>query len=259
IKANNDNKRTIKSSKTLGRCLCIITGASKGFGRSLVPYILQAGSVVLLVARSGLLLEELKTDLENLTVPLGLVVNCVSADLGTAEGVAKTLEARLKSSLSFLICQSILSFFIASLGAISQFCSFTDPAQVNAYISFNVSSALALTAGVLQALPQRPGRKRTVVNVSSVFAHKPLPRWVLYCTAKAARDMMFKVLAEEETDLKVLSYSPGPMDTEMQEEIFRQMGVRHELMPCQKSGAKLLNLVLDGDFPSGAHIDFFDL
>ncbi|KAJ0019705.1 hypothetical protein NQD34_007274 [Periophthalmus magnuspinnatus] len=249
------------SSKTLGRCLCIITGASKGFGRSLaqqVPYILQAGSVVLLVARSGLLLEELKTDLENLTVHLGLVVNCVSADLGTAEGVAKTLEAVRQDAVNDYDHMLLINN-AASLGAISQFCSFTDPAQVNAYISFNVSSALALTAGVLQALPQRPGRKRTVVNVSSVFAHKPLPRWVLYCTAKAARDMMFKVLAEEETDLKVLSYSPGPMDTEMQEEIFRQMGVRHELMPCQKSGAKLLNLVLDGDFPSGAHIDFFDL
>ncbi|KAJ0067929.1 hypothetical protein NL108_011728 [Boleophthalmus pectinirostris] len=248
------------NSKNLGRCLCIITGASKGFGRSLaqqVPHILQAGSRVLLVARSALLLEELKTELENLTVPRGLVVHCVAADLSTTEGVATTLQAATRGNVNDFNHVLVINN-AASLGAISQFSSFTDPAEVNAYISFNISSALALTAGVLQAFPKRPNLRRTVVNVSSVFAHKPLPRWVLYCTAKAARDMMFKVLATEETDVKVLSYSPGPMDTEMQEEIFRKTGVSHDLLPCQKPGAKLLNLVLDSNFPSGAHVDFFD-
>uniref|UniRef100_A0AAV2MQM9 Sepiapterin reductase n=1 Tax=Knipowitschia caucasica TaxID=637954 RepID=A0AAV2MQM9_KNICA len=149
-------------------------------------------------------------------------------------------------------------FATGSLGTISQFSSFTDPAEVQAYITFNVSSALALTAGVLQAFPHRPGLKRTVVNVSSMFAQEPHPRWVLYCTAKAARYMMFKVLAEEEPDVKVLSYSPGPMDTEMQQEIFRQISITRELMSCEKPGSKLLMLVLDSDFSSGAHIDFFD-
>lgn len=147
----------------------------------------------------------------------------------------------------------------ASLGAISRFSSFTDPAEVNAYISFNVSSALALTAGVLQAFPQRPGLRRTVVNLSSVFAHQPLQHWVLYCTAKAARYMMFKVLAKEDPDVKVLSYSPGPMDTEMQKEILQKTGVSHELLPCQKPAVKLLELLIDNNFCSGAHLDFFDL
>lgn len=96
-----------------------------------------------------------------------------------------------------------------SLGDISQFASFTDLDKVNSYLSLNVSSALVLTAGMLQAFPCRPDLRWSIVNVSSVFALQALPSWVLYCTAKAARKMMFNVLAEEEPNVKVLSYSPG--------------------------------------------------
>lgn len=82
-------------------------------------------------------------------------------------------------------------------------------AEVDSYLSLNVSSALSLTAGLLQVFPRRQGLRRSVVNVSSLCALQPLPSWVLYCTGKAARDMMFRVLAEEEPDLRVLNYSPG--------------------------------------------------
>lgn len=80
---------------------------------------------------------------------------------------------------------------------------------MNSYLSLNVSSALALTAGMLKVFPCRPGLQWSVVNISSLFAVQPLPNWVLYCSAKAARKMMFCVLAEEEANVKVLSYSPG--------------------------------------------------
>lgn len=76
-------------------------------------------------------------------------------------------------------------------------------------MSLNVSSCLCLTASVLQAFPQRAGVQRTVVNVSSLCAQQPFSSWVLYCTGKAARDMMFRVLAAEEPELRVLNYAPG--------------------------------------------------
>lgn len=102
-----------------------------------------------------------------------------------------------------------LSLLLGSLGAISGFESFTDLEKVNSYLSLNVSSALALTAGIMKIFPRRAGLRWSVVNISSVFALQPLAYWALYCTGKAARKMMFSVLAEEEPNLKVLSYSPG--------------------------------------------------
>ncbi|KAG5281282.1 hypothetical protein AALO_G00069440 [Alosa alosa] len=131
------------------------------------------------------------------------------------------------------------------------------------------SSALSLTASLLQAFPRRQGLRRTVVNLSSLCAQQAFPSWFLYCTGKATRDMMFRVLAEK-PDVKVLNYSPGPLDTDMQAqarcssgdvELHRSlcsMFRRGQLMSCQESGAKLMRLLdLDVDLPTGAHVDYW--
>lgn len=98
----------------------------------------------------------------------------------------------------------------ASLGDVSRYVkNFTNMAEVDSYLSLNVSSSLCLTASVLQAFPQRPGLRRTVINITSLCALQPFRSWVLYCTGKAAREMMFRVLAVEEPDIRVLNYSPG--------------------------------------------------
>lgn len=102
-----------------------------------------------------------------------------------------------------------LSLLSGSLSNISRFVTFTDLHEVNSYLSLNVSSALALTSGILQVFPRRPGLRWSVVNVSSIFAMQASPSWAPYCTAKAARKMMLWVLAEEEANVKVLSYPPG--------------------------------------------------
>ena len=45
----------------------------------------------------------------------------------------------------------------------------------------------------------------TVVNVSSLMAVQAFPYFSLYCTGKAARDMMCQVLAKEEVNVSTLS------------------------------------------------------
>lgn len=181
----------------------------------------------------------------------------------------------------------------ASLGDVSRSCSsFTELSAVDSYLSFNVSSPLCLTAGVLQAFPPRAGLRRSVVNVSSLCAVQPFPSWGLYCTGKAAREMMFRVLAEEEPGVRVLSYcpgewlrcshvsvqpsppspvSPGPLDTDMQElartktadpdlrKSFADMFADGRLLSCEESCRKLLALLLDDTFTSGARVDVYDL
>ncbi|XP_073323373.1 sepiapterin reductase b [Pagrus major] len=247
------------NGRTLGRCICIITGASKGFGRALAHQLccfLKPGSVLLLVARSETLLQELKEELKGFTEEQQLVVHCIVVDLSTQEGVNEAVRvARLEAEKE--MDHVLLINNAASLGDISQVASFTDLDVVNSYMSLNVSSALALTAGILQVFPCKPGLRWTVVNLSSVFAIQALASWVLYCTAKAARKMMFSVLAAEEPNVKVLSYSPGPLDTEMQKDILRLTGVDNHPFPCQDSAVKLLKLLLDNDFSSGTHIDYF--
>lgn len=262
-------------SSDLGRALCIVTGASRGFGRTIsrgLSRLVKPGSVLVLVARSGGDLRALQAELvESEAGRAGLQVRCVEADLQLTEGLESVVKASQEVA-SDLIEHVLLFNNAGSLGDVSRYTkTFTNMDEVNSYLSLNVSSFLCLTAQVLQAFPKRPGLRRTVVNISSLCAVKPFCSWVLYCTGKAARDMMFKVLAEEEPDLRVLSYAPGPVDTEMQVEarsktadvlvkkLFTDLFAQGELLTCEESCAKLMKLLLEDSYTSGAHMDFYEV
>uniref|UniRef100_A0A8C1YES4 Sepiapterin reductase n=1 Tax=Cyprinus carpio TaxID=7962 RepID=A0A8C1YES4_CYPCA len=63
----------------------------------------------------------------------------------------------------------------------------------------------------------------------------------------------------------------GPLDTDMQLQARRSSGdlqlrrsfssmfSEGQLLSCEESGAKLMKLLLDDDFQSGAHLDFYEL
>ncbi|KAK2888641.1 sepiapterin reductase a [Channa argus] len=259
----------------LGCALCIITGASRGFGRTVardVARLMEPGSAFVLVARSGDELRALQAELgQSEAGKAGLVVECVVADLSDMEGV-ESVVTTCEEAFSNQIDHVILVNNAASLGDVTRYAkSFTNMAEVDSYLSLNVSSSLCLTAKILQAFPQRSGLRRTVINVSSLCALKPFCSWVLYCTGKAAREMMFRVLAEEEPDIRVLNYSPGPLDTDMQmlarsktadptiRKSFSDMFAQGQLLTCEESCAKLMKLLLEDKYTSGAHIDIYDV
>ncbi|XP_071322251.1 sepiapterin reductase-like [Trachinotus anak] len=261
--------------RDLGRALCIITGASRGFGRAVakeMSLLVKPRSALVLVARTGDDLRALQLELaESEAGRAGLVVECVVADLGQTEALESVVRA-CKECFCEDVDHIILVNNAASLGDVSRYAkSFTNMAEVDSYLSLNVSSSLCLTASVLQAFPQHPGLRRTVVNISSLCALQPFRSWVLYCTGKAARDMMFRVLAEEEPDLRVLNYAPGPMDTDMYtvarsrtadptiRKSFSDMFAQRQLLTCEESCAKLMKLLLDDSYTSGDHVDIYDL
>ncbi|KAL6261048.1 hypothetical protein P5V15_008574 [Pogonomyrmex californicus] len=57
--------------------------------------------------------------------------------------------------------------------------------------------------------------KKTIINITSLFGIQAIKGFAYYCTVKAAREMYFKVFALENPNVNVLSYSPGPVDTNM--------------------------------------------
>ncbi|KAG7384461.1 hypothetical protein PHYPSEUDO_002576 [Phytophthora pseudosyringae] len=114
-----------------------------------------------------------------------------------------------------------------------------------------------------------------LVNVSSRSAIAPYPTLGQYCTAKAAREMHFRVLAAEQAGcnkVRVFSYSPGAMDTEMQQTMrespllapelanwFVEMKEQGTLVPTQQSSRRGVLVAVHGDFESGKHVTFDDL
>lgn len=88
----SEQKRT-----NLGAALCVITGASRGFGRAVAAQmsrLVQPRSALVLVARSADQLRALQAELAASEAGrAGLVVRCVAADLGDPDAPGRVVEA----------------------------------------------------------------------------------------------------------------------------------------------------------------------
>jgi len=138
----------------------------------------------------------------------------------------------------------------------------------------------------------------TIVNVSSLVAVQSFPSMGLYSAGKAARDAYHVAIAKEEketmTDIsagelpssssvmttRVLNYAPGPLETDMTEEIRHassqgrldeslRAAFERKLVDPRDSARVLVDLVMTGtrsggqgqtpSFESGAHVDYYDV
>uniref|UniRef100_A0A8C2WD78 Sepiapterin reductase n=1 Tax=Chinchilla lanigera TaxID=34839 RepID=A0A8C2WD78_CHILA len=235
----------------------------------LLARLLSPGSVLLLSARSDDALRQLEAELS--AGRPGLRVLRVPADLGSDAGLRQLLGALRELPRPEGLQRLLLINNAGTLGDVSKgFLNLSDPDEVNNYWALNLTSTLCLTSGVLKAFSDSPGLSRTVVNISSVCALRPFKGWALYCAGKAARDMMFQVLAKEEPSVRVLSYAPGPLDTDMQQlaretsvdpdlrKSLQELKAKGQLVDCRLSAQKLLSLLQTDTFESGAHVDFYD-
>ncbi len=112
----------------------------------------------------------------------------------------------------------------------------------------NLFAPLSLTQLLLPALVRAKG---AVVNVSSDAAVEAYPGWGGYGSAKAALDQVSAVLATEQPDVRVLSFDPGDMATDLQQQAFPDEDVSDRADPATVVPA-LLRLVLDRR-PSGRY------
>lgn len=260
------------SEGSLGRTVCVLTGASRGFGRALallLAPLLSPGSVLVLNARNAEALQQLGAELG--AERPGLLVVRVPADLGAQDGLQQLLGALRELPRPEGLQRVLLINNAGTLGDVSKgFVDLADPAEMNSYWGLNLTSMLCLTSSILKAFPDSPGLHRTVVNISSLCAVQPFKGWTLYCAGKAAREMMFQVLAAEEPSVRVLSYAPGPLDTDMQQlaretsgdpdlrKRLQELKKKGELVDCKISAQKLLSLLQKDTFKSGAHVDFYE-
>ncbi|XP_041494106.1 sepiapterin reductase isoform X1 [Microtus oregoni] len=116
----------------LGLTVCVLTGASRGFGRALAPLLarlLSPGSVLLLSARSDSALRQLEEELG--TQHPGLRVVRAAADLCTEAGVQHLLCAVRELPRPEGLQRLLLINNAGTLGDVSKgFLNVTDPAEV---------------------------------------------------------------------------------------------------------------------------------
>mmetsp|Transcript_25684 Transcript_25684/g.40034 ORF Transcript_25684/g.40034 Transcript_25684/m.40034 type:complete len:145 (+) Transcript_25684:391-825(+) len=124
---------------------------------------------------------------------------------------------------------------------------------------------------LLLLLQQKKGdvKKLVVVNITSLAAVAPFENWALYCTGKAAREMFHQVLATELGDwARVLSYSPGVVDTKITQEVsagespmstaVSDIVKKGQALQPDETVKAMFNYLKKDEFKSGSRIDAYD-
>ncbi len=187
----------------------------------------------------------------------GITVHVITGDLGDM----KTLPA---------LCSKLLapadpskhqqSLFVNNAGTLSDcntpILSQTDPEAIQEYFGVNITSMIVLTTRFLSALPSSP---QYVINITSLLASVFKQGYQLYSPSRAARNAFMGVLGAEMPSVRQLNYSPGPCNTDMYigvPEKFR-VGTEH-VLTAEQSIRRLLGILKEDSFESGATIDYFD-
>ncbi|KAF9584768.1 hypothetical protein BGW38_005257 [Lunasporangiospora selenospora] len=274
--------------------LLIITGANRGFGKSIArSYIAHSNVAAISFVLVGRNHDALQGALDELTaqatdsgVALKSIIvgnvdlaktDALDGNLGRiSEAAAKLRSEAIQSDNA--IQQSILINNAGSLGNLAKTAKEITWQDTRNYLDFNVVSFVGLCSSFLKdtlaAFPKElhPEHKTTIVNISSLLAVQAFSNWSLYAVGKAARNRFLGVIALEEkaNNVKTLSYAPGPLDNEMQADVRRTLGDDEQLqiydnmhkqgnlVNMDDSSKKLVLLLTKDEYESGSHIDFYD-
>ena len=263
----------------IGRFLCLITGSSRGFGRAIAKISVgkdnifknaHHGSQFVLLSRNLNELGETKSIMEETGFDMTRFhIRLISTDLADIHQIESDFNGLLASLPSSF--DKVLVFNNAgSLGDISK--DILDYQwnilDYQKYFSLNVTSSIFMINSIINKFS---GVDITLVQTSSLCAIQTMQFMSLYCAAKATMDMFLKCVAIDHTNVKTLNYAPGPLDTDMGKEMrdknhseetrkfFTELFNNGTIIDPFDSATKLLKLLQNSEFNSGAHIDYYDV
>lgn len=193
----------------------IVTGSSKGLGESIATLFLEAGVNVIGISRNDN--EQLiKCAKEN-----NVIYTHYSCDLSQNNEITNTLKEIKEALTTFEVSNLYLVNNAAVIDPINQAMQI-EPEELTHHYQVNVLAPMIMMNHLLnEAIVQEIAF--VGATITSGAAERPIYGWSAYCSGKASINMYTKTVAleqeEQETGNKVIAFSPGIMDTEMQEKI----------------------------------------
>jgi NAD(P)-dependent dehydrogenase (short-subunit alcohol dehydrogenase family) len=188
--------------------VAVITGASRGFGLAVARALAHDGWALVLDARGADALNGVAAELSQLTT-----VRAVPGDVADPWHRGHLVAAAEElGGLDLLVNNASV------LGPSPQPALADYPLDVlHDVYEVNVVAPLALTQAALPHLRHAHG---TIVNVTSDAAREPYDGWGGYGSSKAALEQWGNILGAEEPDVRVYTFDPGDMRTQMHQEAF---------------------------------------
>ena len=286
------------ASRGIGRAIAVSISDAYCKGQFTFQGTLSHHIHLVLIARSKEKLEETaKLVHENCnqnSLDMNITASCHELDLSNLDTLPNHLKL-IFNPLAQLKYESCWLFNNAgSVEPLGQTSAIANDVMDNlrTAVDLNITSSMWLSAAFANTFACQAGiTSLRIINISSLCALEPFPTMAVYCAGKAARDMFHQVLAKEcSTEcgesmngvtsgvlgkavdhFKVLNYAPGACDTSMTDVLANCPMLDtslHEYFSCSKrekklvdpadSARKLIDLLAEDKYSSGAHVDYWD-
>lgn len=184
----------------------IITGGSSGIGKAIAQKYASKNFTVISISRS---------------IAKNADYKQIQADLSNTSSAIRAFQ---KAS-DLLVLENLTSITLlnnaGSLGEI-QTLGNLDSEKIEDIIQLNTTTPLILS-NEFSRFTKHLTCKKQIISISSGAAVNAYAGWTLYCTSKAALEMMTKTLATEQNNsrngIKAIAIKPGVVDTNMQTHI----------------------------------------
>lgn len=199
--------------------LALITGATKGIGRSTAITFANAGWDLILLAREMKSLEDLRTELGNIRGKIELI----SCDLSKP----KEVNISMTKIINDIGCPNVL---INNAGFAYNGDLVDMPLDKwERIIQVNLTSVFQICSVIAPKMRKVGG---LIINVSSHAANNAFPKWSAYCVSKAALASFTKCLREEErsNSIRACTITLGSVNTPLWDSEFVNADFNKDLM-----------------------------
>ncbi len=183
----------------------LVTGASAGLGAEFCRQLAPRCDVIIAVARRSERLAALASELAD-----AVEMRCLGADLGTIEGVARTMEAiRQQGPLDYLVNN-------AGFGTFGHFEQLSIESQ-RSMVTLHIDASITLCRAAIPFMRELGGG--TIINVSSLGTFVPGKGMAVYGATKAFLNYYSLALQAElaGSGIQVQALCPGFTRTEFHE------------------------------------------
>ena len=220
-----------------GRGLALVTGASSGIGRAYAERLAADGHDLVVVARRGERLEELKVRLE---ADHGVSVQTLVADLSSESGMRDVDEAAADPRIEVVVDCAALAHYMPFLDL---------PAETaQELVTLNVLAPVRLIRAALPSMVERGHGTVIAFATQLVFSatadNPQLPQRAVYAATKAFLFTFIRLLALElrDTGVRLQVVCPGVVKTEFHTRQEMDMSHMPRLEPEQVVQASMLAL-----------------
>lgn len=189
----------------------VITGASRGLGASVAQQLLAEGLQVISVSRNE------NEDLKRAAAESGARFRHFTCNLASEEQVQNVFSEI--ADLVYKDAERVLVVNNAGVIEPIEVAGELDSSLVMTNVQVNLTAPIMISNLMLQKA-KTTGVGTVIANVTSGAAERPIHGWSIYCSTKAAINM-FTMTAGLELEMagghsKIIAFSPGIMDTDMQ-------------------------------------------